>query len=131
MEKKRLLKDLPFDALKKGDVLTKAVDGYYIDCGRTFYSGGGDSSNGCNYMTENAAPIIDLIWNDPKWFVQADIKHVDIKATKDKIIISFDPVDLEQSQIFAMGIRSCLSKFASEDGSHTWDEFKGFTMSLS
>ena len=130
MEKKRLLKDLPFN-LQKDEVLTKGNGGYYIDKGSTIYKEGGSSSNGWNVLDAQKIAIIDLIWDNKDWFVDANLKHVDIKTCRDKIIISFDPLDLEQAQTFAKGIRSCLANYGNEEGRHTWDEFKGFTGTLS
>lgn len=131
MNKKRLLKDLPFCNLTAGKVLTKANGGYYIDGGELIYSGGGHSSNGIEALNTVECSIVDLIWEDAKWMEDAKIKHIEAKAGLSSITLSFKPVDLGQSQTLAMGIVSCLTRFfGTEDGQHTWDEFRGFTISI-
>lgn len=131
MEKKRLLKDLPFGNLKVGNVLTKGNGGYYIDNGETLYKSGGSSSNDWNVLDSKEIEIIDMIWDNKDWFTDAVLKHIDIKAKTDGLLISFDSLDLGQAQTFAKGIKSCLMNYGSEEVNYSWNEFKGFTISLS
>ena len=54
----------------------------------------------------------------------------ELTSTKNKIEIIFDSLDLEQAQMFARGIQHCFLKYG-EDKNYAWNEFKGFTTSLS
>lgn len=130
MEKKRLLKDLPFGNLSIGMVLTKGNGGYYIERGYTFYSGGGSSHNGWEEMSDKETEIINLIWENDKWFQPATLEHIDIKVYPSKIEIIYQPLDLGQAQTFAQGLESCLSQYGCEDKNYAWKDFKGFSILL-
>ncbi len=127
--KKRLLKDLPFGNLNKGTVLTKRNGGYYLECGETLYKSGGSSHNGWLTLDDKECEIVNMIWDNEEWFIEATIKHIEIKATTTKIIIEFDPVDLGQAQLFAKGLQHTFLHYGEEKGS--WNVFKDFTSSLS
>ena len=127
--KKRLLKDLPFGNLNKRAVLTKDNGGYYIERGETIYKGGGSSHNGWNTLDDKECEIVNVIWDNEEWFVDATIKHIDIKATTNKIIIEFDAVDLGQAQLFAKGLKHTFLHFGEEEN-YAWNIFKGFTSTL-
>lgn len=128
MEKKRLLKEMPFGDLKVGSVLTSVNGGYEINNGQTFYREGGSSSNGTTCFNGAEEDIITAVWNDKKWFEDADLKHIEIKAERSKIILEFEPLDLDDAQTLARGIQSCLTLFyGEEDSNYVWKHFKGFT----
>ena len=127
--KKRLLKDLPFGGLNKNTVLTKGNGGYYIERGDTIYNGGGGSHNGWTTFDGKECDIINMIWDNTDWFVEANINHLEIKATTTGIIIGFDAVDMGQAQLFAKGLQQCLLHYGEEE-KYSWNIFKGFTTQL-
>lgn len=128
MEKKRLLKDLPFHHLIAGTVLTKGDGGYYEELGDCFFSPSGTGNHrGWDVLEKAEIYLLDTIWNNSEWFEAATLNHIDIKTCTDKIILSFKPLDLGQAQTFAKGLFSCLENYGNEDIAYTWQEFKGFT----
>ena len=131
MNKKRLLKDLPFGGLTRGVVLTKGNGGYYTDLGDTIYSEGHGSSHRGQRTLDSITEydIVDLIWNNLEWFEDADLKAITIEASTDKIVISFLPLDLAQAQTFAKGIAWCLD-FSWPASGYTWSEFKDFKIKM-
>lgn len=129
--KKRLLKDLPFCQLTVGTVLTKANGGYHVDNGDTIYVGGGSCHRGWMGLDKSECGIVDMIWENKDWFVDAKVTAIEMKVHTDKIVLSFEALDLGQAQTFAKGIKRCLRDFGNEDGSYAWHEFKGFEISLS
>ena len=128
--KKRLLKDLPFGHLNKNSVLTKNGCGYFIDNGVVLYTQGGGADNGKTVFEKEEEDIIDMIWDNPDWFIDAEIKNIVIKAGTQSIEIIFDAVDLGQAQLFARGINHCLKSHYGQDGNYSWNIFKGFTATL-
>ncbi len=130
MDKRRLLKDLPFGNMKNGTVLTKDNGGYYIDKGETIYRGGGNSDNGWGVLEKDEVRIIDLMWDNPEWCEPATIEHVDIKASRDNILISFKHLDLGQAQVFAKGIQHLLLNYWGKGQAKTWHKLKDFTVGI-
>ena len=130
MDRKRLLKDLPFGKLNTGTVLTKGNGGYYVENGDTIYKEGGSSHRGWNVLENNEVKIVDLIWDNTEWLEPATLKHLDIQVSTDKIVLSFKPLDLEQAQTFAKGLQNLLHHYGEEETTYTWHEYKGFTTRL-
>lgn len=131
MTKKRLLKDLPFGNLTKGTVLTEGNGGFYVDRGETIYKEGGSSSNGGVTLEGTEIEVVQMIWENPAWFTDATVPNLAMKVSTSKIEITFAPLDLKQAQDLAKGIRNCLQNFGNEEQKYVWQEFKGFTISLS
>lgn len=130
MNKKRLLKDLPFSNLKSGNVLTKGNGGYYQERGEMIYSSGGSSHNGWKVLQGSEIDIIDKIWEDTEWFEDADLSEIVIHVNCNEISLSFKPLDLGQAQDFAKGVASCLKNFyGKEKGSYVWHQWNGFKIS--
>lgn len=114
---------MPFGELKKDTVLSKG------DSGGSFFVGGGSSSHTKPNFYGLEADIIANLWDNDDWFVDAELKHIDIIIESNKIIIEFDPIDLGDAQTFAKGIKSCLNKFYGiEEHNYIWKKFKGFTI---
>lgn len=133
MDKKRLLKDLPFGNLTIGSVITSCNGGYMIDNGETYYDGGGSSMNRSFTCDNMQKEIIDLIWGNTEWFEPATINHIDIIAGTSQITIKFQPLDLGQSQVLANGIRHALQNYFNSENQekyYSWDKYKGFTVSI-
>jgi hypothetical protein len=129
--KKRLLKDLPFGGLNAGIVLTKANGGYHVALGNTMYREGGESSNGWIVLSESEAAIVDMIWGNADWFVDARVNNLDFKVGKDNILVTFPSLDLEDAQVLAKGMKHCLIQFFGQEAqTYTWHKFKGFTISI-
>ena len=126
--KKRLLKDLPFDNLKKDDVLYKVNGSYQIDHGETFYKGGGSSHNGVTILNTSSKDIIDMIWDKEDWFEEAILDHISVIPKGTELVIKFTPLCQEDSIYFAKGIIHILPHL--EDGSYVWNKFKGITTSI-
>ena len=87
--KKRLLKDLPFGNLNKGAVLYKVNSSYQMSRGETFYTAGGSSNNGINVLDNAEKSIVDEIWENPKWFENAELKHIDFIPKPTSITLNF------------------------------------------
>lgn len=117
---KRLLKDLPFEDLKKGTVLIKRNGSYEIPTFETYYDTGGSSSGG-TYVFENSSEqeIIDTIWDNPEWFEEATLKHIDIVLGREEIKLRFAPLSTEKATALAKGIQRILTHL--NDGSYTWN----------
>jgi len=129
--KKRLLIDLPFGNLNRNRVLTKTGCSFYIDNGATIYKDGGMSSNARSVFTDKESEILEAIWENEKWFVEATFNHLEIEASIDNIKINFDSLDLEDVQTLARGIKHCLIMHYGQDSeSYVWDKFKDFTISI-
>lgn len=134
--KKRLLKDLPFENIKAGTVIFYGSHGhghgstYCINRGEALYESGGSSSNGCSSFNETEVSILDAIWNNPEWFIEAKLKHIDIIARTNEIILRFDSLDMDDAQMLARGIQHWIMISNKEDDNHAWSEFRGFTTKL-
>jgi len=126
--KKRLLKDLPFGDLKKDTVLHKVNGGYQENRGNTYYEEGGSSSNGIYVCEKNEQEIIDLIWENPEWFQEAIINHVDFVPTTTGITMRFESMDIEDVEWLTKGVMHILGHL--EDDNYIWNKFTGFSMSI-
>lgn len=126
--KKRLLKDLPFGGLKNGTVLYKVNSGYQISHGETFYSTGGSSDNGVMVLDQKEESIVDMIWDNPDWFVDAELKHVDFVPKNDSITIRFDSMDIDDVIDFTKGLIHILPEMEKEGW--VWSKFKNITTSI-
>jgi hypothetical protein len=126
--KKRLLKDLPFGNLKKGDVLAHYNSGYHKRFFDTFYSTGGSSSAGVNVFEKSEEEILDTIWENEEWFTEAVINHVEIVPSYNSVTIRFETLDAEDVTAFAKGIEHILPELSK--GSYTWNIFKDLTTSF-
>ena len=68
MERKTLLKDLPFGDLKTGDVLTKETKKERLSRGLKYFDSFSEYSIGLWGLDKPEGIEIDKIWNDKKWF---------------------------------------------------------------
>ena len=126
--KKRLLKDLPFGNLTKGDVLYQVNSSYQISGGQCYYSTGGSSSNGTQVLDKNEKEIIDTIWDNDNWFEEATLKHLDFIPKKDSITIRFDSMDIEDVESLVKGIIHILPKL--DEKNYTWNKFINLTTQI-
>ena len=130
--KKRLLKDLPFSDLTVGTVIWKGGRGhggeFSVSNGKTYYKCGGSSDNGIRVFEQNEEDILDTIWEDKKWFEEANIKHIDILPKTNSIILRFDSIDLEDAEDLAKGIINILPHL--KDDSYTWNKFSDITTQI-
>ena len=130
--KRRLLKDLPFDNLKVGTVVWKGSRGhggsYSVSRGETFYESGGSSSNGIKTFGAVAEKLLDIIWDNGEWFEDADINHITIEINSNNLVLSFDHIDIEDATSLAKGIAHILPHLG--DGSYTWKKFSNITARL-
>jgi hypothetical protein len=95
-ETKRLIKDLPF--MKRDTVWVKCNNTYQMNNGETQHSGNlfSYSSNGIVQLNEIAKDLVDTIWDNEKWFEDADFSEAKWRV-EDKIEIYFDnAVDKEK-----------------------------------
>lgn len=117
---KRLLKDLPFDSLKAGKVFSKRNGGYEISTIPQFYENGSESS-GVTYVYKEGSErsIIDTIWENPDWFEEATLNHIDIVLGFNEIKLRFKPLSAEKATYLAKGIKHILKYL--DDGSYTWN----------
>lgn len=130
--KRRLLKDLPFENLSKGTVIWKGGRGhsgtYSISRFATYYSQGGSSSNGILTFDESAEEIIDLVWDKEEWFEDANLEHIDFVLSNKSLTLRFDTMDAEEVEELCKGLIHILGHL--EDGSYTWNKFSGITTSI-
>lgn len=130
--KRRLLKDLPFDGCKKDTVIYQAGWGhggrYSISHKETYYSTGGSSSNGLTAFEKNEEEIIDLIWDNPEWFADADLKHIDFVYTTNSITLRFDSIDIEDAKELTRGIIHILPHL--KEKGWAWDKFGEITTEI-
>jgi hypothetical protein len=127
--KKRLLKDLPFGELTKGDVLRKCNGGYVVEAFDTFYTSGGSSSGGVKTLDGSEINILDIIWENPEWFEDAELKHIEFKMNFNSITLKFEPLSAEDVQDLTRGIIHILPRL--RDGPYVWGKFNGLTTSIS
>lgn len=133
MEKKRLLKDLPFENdILAGTVICKGSRGtgtkYTVTRGSTYYGGGGSSSNGLLTFTEPEEDIIDAIWDKKNWFEPAELKHIDFVPKSDSITLRFKNIDREDAENLMKGLIHILPQM-SEKG-YAWSEFSDITTAI-
>lgn len=127
--KKRLLKDLPFENLKAGEVMEIINGKISINHGKTFYKGGGDSDNGISQFNGASEEIIRTVWDNPAWFENVELPEIEIKVERNTIIFDFKPLSMEDAQELAMGIRKCINdKFAEANKGYTYERFNGFNI---
>lgn len=131
--KKRLLKDLPFGNLEKGDVIYKGSRGfggsYSITNGNLYYESGGASDRGLQGFNHAEEAILDTVWDNPEWFEVADLKHIDFIQKKGQIILRFEPIDKGDQEDLVKGLIHILPKLGEEKG-WTWNKFKDITTSM-
>ena len=127
--KRRLLKDLPFERCTKGTVLYKGGRGtggkYTISSKETYYEGGTRSGNGLWGFDKQSEEILDLIWDNPDWFADADLKHIDFVYTTDSVTLRFAPIDAEDAHDLMRGLIHVLPQLA--EGKWVWNKFKDIT----
>lgn len=134
--KRRLLKDLPFENLKAGVVIWKGSRGgnfkYSVTRPTTFYKEGGESSGGVvSFDAPNAEVILDTIWDNEEWFEDADITHIDIKIISNhEISLQFGSMDYEDVEYLAKGIQHQLQINMPKD-KYVWNKFEVTTRILS
>ncbi len=130
--KRRLLKDLPFDGCGKGVIIWKGGRGhggkYSISNKETYYSTGGSSSNGLTLFDKNEEEIIDLIWDNKDWFVDADLKHIDFIFTTTSVMLKFDSIDIEDSKDLTRGLIHILPELKKKGW--TWERFGDITTAI-
>ncbi|MCH7928789.1 MAG: hypothetical protein IID03_12550 [Candidatus Dadabacteria bacterium] len=109
-EAKVLLKDLPFNKLKKGSVVTIWNGDYIIDNGETWYDGKlSGSHNGHTHFDSIANDILETIWNNDSWFKPQSISSVKYSRTSKSIELSFDsPLNLDNIEMITRGIKKTL-----------------------
>jgi hypothetical protein len=125
--KKRLLKDLPFGNLNKDTVLYRVNGSYQLNNGKTYYETG-HSDNGCFVCNSNEKGIIDLIWDNPDWFEDASLSHIDLIPTTTSLTLRFKPIDIEDAEYLAMGIVHILEHL--QEGNYVWNKFKNITTKI-
>jgi len=135
MEKKRLKRDLPFgknNFTEEGTVIRFSGTTFSIDRGNAFYKDGSTSHNGAYTFNESEAKILEKIWDDPDWFEDATLSHIDIIICEnDKIILKFDELDAEDAENLAKSINHYFhSIMGKEEESYAWDKLAGFTTTL-
>lgn len=130
--KRRLLKDLPFDHCKKGVVLWKGSRGtggtYSVTGRKTFYSGGGSSDNGIWVFDRQTEEILDLIWNNDEWFEDAILSHIDFSHTNETVTLRFPSLDAEDAYNLMRGIIHILPHL--KDKGWVWSEFPELTTEI-
>ena len=125
---RRLLKDLPFDGLKRGDVLKQTNGGYCLTGFSTYYSTGGSSSSGTKCSDGVSTDILDTIWENTEWFEPAELKHIDIVLGKSQIALRFEPISAEKAETLARGIQHIIKHL--DDGSCIWNGMGGVTTQI-
>jgi len=123
-EKKRLKKDLPFGEFNrtvKGTVINYDGIKYFI---HKYFS-----YDDIYVFEENATQILNTIWNDPTWFEDAKINHIDILIDNDKIILRFDSVDIKDAENLAKAIDHYFHSVLGKENNN-WDKLAGFTTKI-
>lgn len=130
--KRRLLKHLPFDNLEPGDVIWRGGRGhggeFSVSRGHTFYESGSSSGNGIYGFNKSAEEILLKIWDDPDWFEDANLTHIDVVAKTDSITLRFKPIDIEEAEEFMRGLIHILPEI--EKAGFVWSKFKGITTTI-
>lgn len=123
---KRLLKDLPFDSLKAGQVLIKRNNGYEMPTIPQFYETGGESSGVTYcYTSGSEKDIIDTIWDSSEWFEEATFSHVDIIVGFNETKLRYKSLSAEKAIYLAKGIQHILKHL--DDESYVWNGMGGVT----
>lgn len=129
--KKRILKDLPFRDVKKGDVIGFINNRYRIDHGDMIYDGGSTAHIGITEFDLTEHAILDKIWNDSEWFEEAKINHVNVVASKDHLTLWFDSLDLADAQEFARGVIHLMRNYFEKSSENRVEKkFRGFLIQL-
>ncbi len=107
---KVLLKDVPFENMKKGDVITFYNGSYIKERGTTWYDGNmSGSSDGMLVFGKAESSIINIMWDLEEWFSSTNISPIKYTRSNKSITLSFDnPLDLSDIEAIAMGIRKTL-----------------------
>lgn len=125
---KRLLKDLPFEHLKKDSVVEYVNSGYRVNLGNTYYSTGGSSDGGCFGFDKPTEEILSLVWDNPEWFEEASLNHISFVPSRTSVILEFKPIDIGDAEDLARGIIHILKHL--EEGSYVWGKFKNITTKM-
>jgi len=123
-EKKRLKKDLPFGEFNrtvKGTVINYDGIKYFI---HKYFS-----YDDIYVFEENATQILNTIWNDPTWFEDAKINHIDILIDNDKIILRFDNLDIKDVVNLAKAIDHYFHSVLEKED-YILGELAGFTTEI-
>jgi len=123
-EKKRLKKDLPFGEFNrtvKGTVINYDGIKYFI---HKYFS-----YDDIYVFEENATQILNTIWNDPTWFEDAKINHIDILIDNDKIILRFDNLDIKDVENLAKAIDHYFHSVLEKED-YILGELAGFTTEI-
>ena len=130
--KRRLLKDLPFDNLTAGIVIWRGGRGhgkdFSVSLGETYYSEGGSSSRGITVFEDSSEEILKEIWDNKEWFEDADIDHIDFVPVDDGILLRFKSIDKDDRETLIKGLMHILPEL--EKGSYTWNQFVGIETSI-
>jgi hypothetical protein len=130
MSKKRLLKDLPFDHLKKGAVVDDVSQyHYHIHRGSTFYGNFSSSDNGVTTFSDEINEILDLVWNNPDWFEPATLEKIEITRTDGGILLKFQPISEDDKECLMQGLVSLLSDLENHPNK-TWSKFKNLVPTI-
>jgi len=122
-----LQKDLPFENLKAGTVISFTNNKFIVECGNTWYEGNPNSTshNGWRYFEEDANSILNLIWDNTEWFkkplITAPIKW---SRSNNRITLIFnDNMDLDVIESITKGIRTTLvNHYKSHTKNMGWDD---------
>lgn len=129
--KKRLLKDLPFADLNAGTVIYRVNSGYQISHGETFYTSGGSSHNGVTILDKKEKEIIDEIFDNPDWFVEAKLEELKIVPKRESITLKFSPMDIDDVIDLAKGIKHIFPHLKDvKDGSYVWNKYGNETIHI-
>jgi len=106
-----LQKDLPFDNLKSGDVLSLYNGKYIIDNGNAWHDGCvyGGSANGDVVFCEPSQAILSAVWDNEDWFKPISISKVKYERTRKSIALRFDsPLTFDCIESIATGVQRTL-----------------------
>ena len=107
---KILLKDLPFNNVKKNTIVTKRGNDFI-----SWYDGKiGGSDNG-HYVFEGAAEdIIKTIWDNPEWFLSVGLEKVKYSYDSKSITLHVGLMDAEDIRRIAIAIQRTLTSHYEE-----------------
>jgi len=130
--KRRLLKDLPFDRFTKGTVVESVNGGYQINGGKTFYEGGGSSDNGTWSAIDAQYDVIETVWDNKDWFEVAKLKHIKFVPKKESITLHFESLDLDDVETLTKGLIAILPSLEDKlnGSSRVWNKFTDITTEI-
>ena len=136
--KRRLLKDLPFEGATKNTVIFKGGRGhggnYSVSRGETYYQTGGSSDRGLTCFTETEESILDVIWDNSEWFENADLNHIDFIPVEEGILLRFKNIDRDEKEDLIKGlifILPFLQEGKTKNSGYIWNKFKNITTGIS